>query len=196
MSALNESSYDKISEQFLFSREKSQVHQKVIEFANNLDKHCKVLDIGCGGGVPNSKYLTEKGLIVTGIDISKNLLSQALKNVPNATFLMSDITQFHTQDTFSGIIAWDSLFHLEYSEHESVFRKIYNLLKPGGLFLFTHGGTEGEILGEMHGEQFSYSSLGPVKTKTLLEEIGFKIISWEVNQSEENGYLIGLVAKP
>ncbi|MFZ1019910.1 MAG: hypothetical protein WAN61_02885 [Minisyncoccia bacterium] len=78
------------------------------------------------------------------------------------------------------------MFHLQPDEHEKVFTKLYGWLKDGGYLLFTHGGNEGQIQGEMYGENFSYNSLGPAKTKLFLENLGFKIIEWSLDTSESN----------
>ncbi len=36
-------------------------------------KNSKILDLGCGPGIPYDKYLAERGFQVLGIDISKNI---------------------------------------------------------------------------------------------------------------------------
>jgi predicted TPR repeat methyltransferase len=195
MSNSNEQSYNKIADKFASSRDESSVPVAVSNFAKLLRTGDSVLDVGCGSGVPNAKHLVEEGMRVTGIDISEALLAIAKKNVPGATFLKSDIVDFQSTEKFDGIIAWDSLFHLRLNEQKHVFEKLYDLLDVGGYLLFTHGGSEGEIEGEMHGEKFVYSSLGPEKLKKLLETMGFKVNSWEMDASEENGYMIALVQK-
>ena len=47
----------------------------------------EVLDVGCGAGVPNAKYLSDQGHSVTGIDISSKMLELARKNVPSGKFV-------------------------------------------------------------------------------------------------------------
>lgn len=195
MSKDNERSYDAIATQFADDRSKSEVHECVADFVKRLKPGDSVLDIGCGTGIPNAKYISKKGLMVTGIDISTKLINKAKKNTSKVKFIQADIAEFQTNEGFDGIIAWDSLFHLRLNEHEPVFRKIYSFLKFNGFFLFTHGGgTGGEITGEMFGHQFSYSTLGPKKTKQLLLSLGFAIIRWKI-YDQGSGYMIGLVQK-
>jgi predicted TPR repeat methyltransferase len=195
MSNLNESSYDKIADFFLSDRKNSTLSKHVVKFCDLLKLGNSVLDIGCGGGLPIDSYLVKRGFVVTGVDVSTNLLNAARSNVFKAEFIRADIMKFQTQQTFSGIIAWDSLFHLEADQHEEVFRKISDFLKNKGLFLFTHGGSEKSISGEMHGQPFTYSSLGPRKTKALLKSLKFEIIKWEIDCSDPNGYMVALVRK-
>lgn len=199
MSNDNEQSYDNIATNWTSSRNQSTVHELVIQFSNLFKPGDSILDVGSGSGMPNAKYLEKKGFKITGIDISSKLVEEAIKNVPKGKFIKSDMIEFQTDEKYNGIIAWDSLFHLKINEHKEAFKKLYELLKNNGYLLFTHGGSEGEITGEMHGQKFSYSSLGPEKTRQLLEKLGFEIIKWELTEgkpnSEDKGYLIALVKK-
>lgn len=196
MKNLNEQSYNQIAEQFASDRTYAVPHPLVIKFADLLTKDGSVLDAGCGTGVPNAKYLSSKGLQITGIDFSAKLLEKARVNLPRFNFIKGDLTKFHTEEKFDGIIAWDSLFHLKPDQHKPVFRKLFDFLKPDGLLLFTHGGgMGGEISGEMFGYPFYYSAPGPEKTRIILEDLGFGILEWDIDETG-NGYMIGLVKKP
>ena len=191
----NEDSYNKIASSFHLSRKYSSVSRSVITFSGFLQRGAHVLDVGCGSGVPITKYLTEKGLQVTGIDTSSKLLDFAALNVPHGKFINGSISAYQTNEKYDGIVAWDSLFHLRPHEHEPVFEKLYMLLRENGHLLFTHGGSKGHILGKMHGEMFYYSSPGPENIRDLLQGFGFTILEWEVDRSEANGYMIALVKK-
>jgi 2-polyprenyl-3-methyl-5-hydroxy-6-metoxy-1,4-benzoquinol methylase len=72
-----------------------------------------ILDVGCGGGIPIAKYLVEKGFRVSGIDSSEKMIRLAKKNVPVGTFLKADIRTYIIDEQYEGIIAWDTLFHIE-----------------------------------------------------------------------------------
>jgi len=155
----------------------------------------KIFDAGCGGGIPNAEFLVEEGFDVTGIDFSERMVRLAKANVPAAKFYKSDICSFETDEKYEGIVAWDSLFHLEYDKNEFVFEKLFGMLKDNGYMVFSHGGGQGEITGTMEGENFSYSSLGPELTLQTLKEIGFKVVKYEVDCSESHGYMKAIVRK-
>lgn len=191
----NEDSYNKIASSFNASRKGSSVSLSVLTFTTDLKKGAQVLDVGCGSGVPITKYLVEHGMQVTGIDISSQLLDLAASNVPQGKFVKVSISAYQTDEKFDGIVAWDSLFHLQPYEHERVFAKLYKLLNEKGYLLFTHGGAKGQIMGEMYGETFYYSSPGPENIKSLLQGLGFTPLAWEVDSSEANGYMIVLMGK-
>ena len=64
-------------------------------------------------------------------------------------------------------------------------------LRPGGLLLISHGGTEGEISGEMFGVDFHYSADAPEEFLACIEESGFRIIHHEMDEPpviEAGGY--------
>ena len=52
----------------------------------------KVLDLGCGSGIPVARDLSEAGYRVTGIDISEVQIRRARELVPRAEFVRADIT--------------------------------------------------------------------------------------------------------
>lgn len=198
MSCDNGEAYNLISDQFIQAREQMSLPKLLIRFAELVPSEGAILDIGCGSGVPITEYLVNKGFQVLAIDISIKLLEAAQKNIPNGRFMQADIAEFSTKTRFQGILAYDSLFHLRYQEHEKVFRKLYDFLEDKGYLLFTHGGSEGEITGEMFGHEFSYSSLGPEKTERFLTRLGFRVIEWKLNQSNDpsdNGHLTAIVQK-
>ncbi len=51
----------------------------------------RVLDVGCGTGLPTDRQLAAAGLAVTGIDISESMLGRARRNVATADFHRLDV---------------------------------------------------------------------------------------------------------
>ena len=75
-------SYDKIAHEYQFEPRKFVNRNELEEFARLLPKGAKVLDFGCGSGVPVTSFLIKAGFDVTGIDFSEEMLRLARKNVP------------------------------------------------------------------------------------------------------------------
>ena len=172
----NKNSYDKIAFQWTDERKKSFVSKLVIEFANKVKPGGKILDMGCGGGIPNAAYLCDKGFSLTGIDASEKMIHIARDNkIRNAIFEVGDILEYKPTDTFDGILAWDSLFHLPYERQHDIYQKISNWLNDGGWFLFSHCGEDGEIIDDMLGEKLYYSGLPKDTVRQLLTDAGFEI---------------------
>src|SRR5271165_627955 len=53
----------------------------------------RILDIGCGCGVPVARHLTSAGYQVTGVDISGVQIERARQLVPAASFILADATE-------------------------------------------------------------------------------------------------------
>ncbi|MFJ4844193.1 MULTISPECIES: class I SAM-dependent DNA methyltransferase [unclassified Streptomyces] len=105
----------------------------------------RVLDLGCGTGVPTCRQLSDAGHEVTGIDLSPVMLSLARQYVPSADFHQGDIADVRPgglfaargrQDLgrFDAVTAFFSLLMLSRAEIPLVVRAVRDLLAPGGLF--------------------------------------------------------------
>ncbi|QVK18268.1 class I SAM-dependent methyltransferase [Mycoplasmatota bacterium] len=95
----------------------------------------KVLDLGCGTGLPYDDYLVKNGCYLTGIDFSKKHISMAKKNIPNAKFIYDDFLSYKFSNKFTGILLFYSFFHIHRSNHNYLLKKIYNLLLDNGIVL-------------------------------------------------------------
>lgn len=101
----------------------------------------KVLDVACGTG-EFSVRLAQKGYQVTGIDLSEEMLVIAREK---ADKLKLSIPYFHQnmaeldagEEYDSVVIFCDSLNYLRTEEEvQQTFQKVFEQLKPSGLFLF------------------------------------------------------------
>jgi ubiquinone/menaquinone biosynthesis C-methylase UbiE len=102
-----EEGYDKIAEEYHARRHVLDNRKELEMFATMLPKGSKVLDVGCGAGVPVAKFLARAGFMVTGIDISERMVALARKNVPKATFTRKDMAGVHFKsNSFDGITAF------------------------------------------------------------------------------------------
>ncbi|MFI1096839.1 class I SAM-dependent DNA methyltransferase [Streptomyces sp. NPDC020917] len=104
----------------------------------SLPKGARVLDLGCGTGMPTARQLTDAGLHVTGIDLSPGMLALARRNVPDAEFVRGDIGDLVTggplaPGSFGGVAAFFTLLMLPRAEIPYALGAIHRLLEPGGL---------------------------------------------------------------
>lgn len=150
------------------------------------------LDVGCGSGGRIVAALLDAGFQVTGIDVSEAMLKLAKKRHPDSSFIHADICKWKPLERYDAIIAWDSIFHVPYSEQRRVVVKLCNALASGGVILFTAGGVDGEITGQMCGQDFYYSSLAEEEYLRIMKENGCKCILMERDQHpEEHVVFIG-----
>jgi 2-polyprenyl-3-methyl-5-hydroxy-6-metoxy-1,4-benzoquinol methylase len=85
--------YNAIASVYLEKRTKRSADVILLDdFAQHLQSNAKVLDAGCGAGIPIAEILSEK-FDVTGVDFSEKQIELAKKNVPNATFICQDMTK-------------------------------------------------------------------------------------------------------
>lgn len=179
-------SYNEICEEWYEYRKNKEINKCIVEFTKYLSPNSKILDIGCGTGYPIDDYLTKKGYIVTGIDISENMIKKAKSlNLQNAEFIISDFLEFKTKEKFDAIIAFDSLWHISHMRQKDIYKIVSSLLNDNGYFLFTHGKEDGEITGKMFNTLFYYSALSIENTHKLLKDNGFNIIYSIENYKEE-----------
>jgi len=92
----------------------------------------RVLDVGCGCGIPIASYLVDRGFRVTGLDGSPRLLDLARRAVPGAAFVQGDMRTAEPDGPFDALVAWDSVFHVRRSEHAFLFTRFHGWLRPGG----------------------------------------------------------------
>ena len=87
---------------------------------------------------------------------------------PGMETILADICDVDFLDEqFDAVTAIYCLFHIEYTKHADIFRKVFSWLKPGGRSLFTYATKEytgSEIFNgykEFMGEQLFYSHTTP-----------------------------------
>jgi SAM-dependent methyltransferase len=99
-----------------------------------MDRGARVLDAGCGTGLPTTRQLLDAGLQVTGIDISEVMLQLARRNVPRADLRRLDLAEVDTGlGTFEAVTAFFSLLMLPKAEIPAVLGNVRDVLVPGGL---------------------------------------------------------------
>jgi SAM-dependent methyltransferase len=98
----------------------------------------RVLDVGCGTGMPTARRLADAGHRVTGIDISDGMLTLARRGVPEAEFRRLDVIDLDASfGEFAAIVAFFSLLMLPGSEIPLALERIRERLEPGGHFLLS-----------------------------------------------------------
>ena len=153
------------------------------------------LDVGCGTGGRIVNEMLHAGFGVTGIDVSQGMLEIARVRHADVAFIHADICDWVAPGEYDLIVAWDSTFHLR-SEHQVlVVEKLCRALAPGGVFLFTAGGVDGEVTGQMFGQTFYYSSRTEDEYLRAAKRAGCECLHVERDQSPLP-HIVVLVARP
>jgi 2-polyprenyl-3-methyl-5-hydroxy-6-metoxy-1,4-benzoquinol methylase len=135
-----ESGYDRMAEQYLATKDPEDplALAALEDLASLLPPEAAVLDLGCGAGVPVTRWLADRGFAVTGVDVSARQLELACANVPEGTFLKADMTEaVFEPETFDAVVAFHSIIHVPRTEHPALLKSIHRWLKAGGALLAT-----------------------------------------------------------
>jgi len=76
------------------------------ELTERLRPGARVLDLGCGAGIPATRELAGRGLQVIGVDFSAVQLGRARRLVPDARLVQADMA---TVQFSPASLAWSSL---------------------------------------------------------------------------------------
>jgi len=138
----------------------------------------RVLDIGCGGGIPIA-YALSRHCAVTGVDISGAQIQEARNNVPAAHLIHGDImVQSFAADSFDAIVSFYTLFHLPRTEHLELFNRIAAWLRPGGHLLVTvaQDQQDEDVDPDFFGSSMYWSHFDLARYEEILSDLGFTIL--------------------
>lgn len=159
-------------------------HERAIAFT---DLRGPALDIGCGSSGRVIDLLLEHGFSPEGLDISGKMIYLAQRRHPELTFHHADICKWQLPYPYDFISAWDSIWHVPLQAQERVLLKILAGLSPGGVAVFTVGGTEGpsETTNSQMGPPMYHGTLGIPRTLELIAEAGSVCRHLEYDQYPE-----------
>ena len=151
------------------------------ELVKRLPPGARVLDLGCGSGIPDTQLLADR-FRVTGVDASPEQVRRATLAVPSAEIVCADFTELELEPgSFEGVAAFYSLNHVPRDLLAPLFRSVRGWLVPGGLFLAALGTSDTEgWTGEWLGAPTFFSSFPPPVNTRLLREAGFELLRDEV----------------
>lgn len=136
MNALKEQ-YDQIAQAFSESRKK-YLWPELLAYILRLKAGDRVLDMGAGSGRLYKNLPPNVGYI--GLDISLEMLKEAKKNNPEATFFEANVLDINSLSNFG---KFDYVFiialahHLNEQELNRLFLSIKNTLKPNGFAILS-----------------------------------------------------------
>ncbi len=196
--------YDRIAEGLYLRQQQtppSGVKRAYLDrLTEDLQPGARILDLGCGAGVPSTAYLSER-FDVVGVDISRGQLALAGRHVPEATFLLADMSTLAFKPlSFDAIVAFYSIIHIPREEHESLLGHLFDWLRPGGRLLVVMGqtdweGKESDWLGL--GAEMYWSHFDSATSMAFVERAGFRPLLSNVEPDPfDGGHLFVLAEKP
>jgi SAM-dependent methyltransferase len=159
-------------------------------FCSLLTPRGRILDIGCGTGVPITKRLVERQFSVHALDISANMLAAAKRNAHATAFHHADIMTWVPTSRYDGVVAWDSIFHLTVDNQRMALEKILRMLRHQGVALITCGVHEGELISSMFNCEFYYSSPSLLRYLEMIEAFHCNIRFMEIDDGTGDGHAV------
>jgi ubiquinone/menaquinone biosynthesis C-methylase UbiE len=171
--------YNKIAGRYLEVRTQDSEDIRLLdELIARLPANAKVLDAGCGAGVPVAQILS-KQFHVTGVDFSEVQIKLAKKLVPNVEFIYQDMTKLDfPEETFDAICSYYAIIHIPREEHRSLFFNFHRMLKPGGLALLCLGAEHliDDIDENFLGARMYWSHFDTDTYLQMLRDAGFSVM--------------------
>lgn len=147
--------YDEVSLRYRADDDTSTMYKgwsdQLVEHLGPRD--ARVLDLGCGCGVPLSRDVSAAGYRVTGVDFSDVQIERARRLVPDAEFIQADATNVDfPPGSFDCVVCLYTIIHVPLGEQSALLTKIARWLRTGGWLLLTAGheswtGTQADWLG-------------------------------------------------
>ena len=156
-------------------------------WARSFRRGARVLELGCGFGVPVTQALLDEGLTVSAIDGSITLVDEFKRRFPEVEVAWERIEEsnlFGRQ--FEGVIAIGLVFLLAPEAQRELFCKVALALEPRGRFLFTAPVQTGEWIDVLTGHRSI--SLGEAGYRAALDEAGFEIVAQYADEGGNNYY--------
>ena len=140
------------------------------------EKRQKILEPLCGSGRFLVPFM-ERGFDICGMDLSGEMLAKLKQKAPNANVVQADITKYHSEEKFDYIFIYSGSVSLftDMALCKSILRKLKELLKPGGKFVFAV-----DTVANRCSDDDNYKTSISVKT-----EAGFDLILKTKNRYDE-----------
>jgi len=193
--------YNAIPDDYLAARTTDSADVQLLDdLVQRLPQGAKILDAGCGAGVPIARMLSHRFQVV-GVDFAEAQIELARQMVPKAQFVVQDLTDLSFSDSsFDAICSYYAIIHIPREFHEEIVRRFYRVLKPSGLALLCLGADdlEEDMVEDYLGVRMFWSHFDANTNLKMLTAAGFRIV-WsrivEDATSPGSGHLFVLVRK-
>jgi SAM-dependent methyltransferase len=181
--------YDAIGETFAAWREEivgDPRREWEDELVGLLGDGARVLELGCGGGTPETRRLARR-FALTGVDISPRQIERARAAIPEAEFVCADCTELElAPGSFDAVCSFYVFNHVPRELLAPLLGSIHSWLVPGGRLLAAFGASDlPGWTGDWLGAQTFFSGFTPEINSRLVAEAGFAIERDEVVVFEE-----------
>ncbi len=148
----------------------------------------RVLDVACGTGVLIPDYLSRNVALVTGVDLSQEMIRIAAEKFPqnNVRFLCKDVELLPVEEMYDCIMVYNAFPH--FPDPEGLLRCLCRHLAPGGTLTIAHGQSRAAI--DHHHEGAARQVSRGLIHEDALEAMMGKYLTVEVKISDYRMYQV------
>jgi tRNA (cmo5U34)-methyltransferase len=180
------------------------LHEEILKFVRKnykADKKYNILDLGVGTGITSKLIQNELPQAEFDLnDFSEKMIAGAKKKFgKNANYILGDYSKIKFESKYDIVVSVIGIHHQNNKGKANLFKKIYSILKPGGIFIFgdlvTHKdlkkaslnqalhfhhlvekSADKKTLGEWAHHHYILNDLAPIENQVeWLTKIGFKV---------------------
>ena len=166
-----------------------KVIEKILDNCG-IDKGVCVHDVACGTGVLFPDYIKREA-VVTGIDISPEMVKIAKEKFPNVNVICGDVEETDFNEKFDAVMVYNAFPH--FPDPERLVENLSKLLRKGGRLSVAHGMSREDLL-KLHNERASKVSL-PLPDEKTLAKIFEPFFSVDIMISDSEMYQVSGVRK-
>lgn len=132
--------YDKVATEYLQSARSTPASHprkaKTAALLATLNSNSRVLELGCGAGLPVAEMITDAGHRYKGFDISPRQIEFARALVPAGQFEVGDIAQQDLEpNSFDAALMFYAITHVPRAQWARLLQTVHISLVPGGKFV-------------------------------------------------------------
>ncbi|HZP49211.1 MAG TPA: class I SAM-dependent methyltransferase [Vicinamibacterales bacterium] len=185
--------YDLIAEWYASERRDRTGVPEVLAVSDAIAPGSRVLDAGCGNGIPLTRALIDRGHRPVGVDSAGEMLTRFRTNCPSTPAVRARVQSLpFAGASFDAAIMWGVMFHLPQTDQRAAIASVARVLKRGAPFLFTSADVDeaaGHIGAPMNGVDFVYYSFTLDDYRRILAEHDLEFVDFHADDGG-NGYYL------
>ncbi|MDY6875749.1 MAG: class I SAM-dependent methyltransferase [Chloroflexota bacterium] len=170
--------YNSITQEYLKLRSETSADVTLLDdLLEQLPMGARVLDAGCGAGVPVTWVLGQRCNVI-GLDLAEAQLRLARQLVQGVCLVCQDMTHLgFPDDTFDAICSYYAIIHVPRTEHRRLLLEFHRVLRPGSLMLVCMGlGDLENDVADYCGSPMYWSHYDGKTNLGLIQRCGFEVI--------------------